>query len=71
VLRLADKFAAARRARYEALDLRFYPDRAAKFNPERKSWFVHYTREPNRWPGDHFSVYVDDTTGELKFYRGA
>jgi len=71
VLRMADRFAAEKRAKYETLDLKFYPDRSAKFKAERKSWYVHYTRVPNRWPGDHFSIYVDDTTGEMKFIGGA
>ena len=71
VLRMADRLAAEKRAKYETLDLKFYPDRSAKFKAERKSWFVHYMRVPNRWPGDHFSIYVDDATGELKYIGGA
>jgi hypothetical protein len=71
VLKMADRFAAEKRAKHETFDLKFYPDRSAKFKTERKSWFVHYTRVPNRWPGDHFSIYVDDTTGEMKLFGGA
>ena len=71
VLKMADGFAAEKRGKHETFDLKFYPDRSAKFKTERKSWYVHYTRVPNRWPGDHFSVYVDDTTGEMKFFGGA
>jgi hypothetical protein len=71
VLRMADRFAAEKRDKHETFDLKFYPDRSAKFKTERKSWYVHYTRVPNRWPGDHFSIYVDDTTGEMKFIGGA
>jgi len=63
VLRMADEFAGQKLAKYGTFDLKFYPDRSATFNPKTKNWFVHYMREPNRWPGDHFSVYVDDTTG--------
>jgi HEAT repeat protein len=71
VLRMADEFATKRRAKYETFDLNFYPKRSAKFNAERKSWFVPYIRTPNRWPGDHFSILVDDSTRELKYIGGA
>ena len=70
VLRIADRFAAEKRTKYETLDLKFYPDRSAKFKAERKNWYVHYMRVPNRWPGDHFSIYIDDATGELKYIGG-
>lgn len=70
VLKLADQFAAEKQAKYETFDLKFYPNRSATYNPKAKKWFVHYMREPNRWPGDHFSINVDDTTGELKFIGG-
>ncbi|MFC1736972.1 twin-arginine translocation signal domain-containing protein [Candidatus Hydrogenedentota bacterium] len=46
------------------------PDRTAEFDPETRTWFVLYTREPNRWLGDHFSIHVNDTTGELKYFGG-
>jgi len=71
VLKMADRFAAEKRAKYETFNLKFYPDRSAKFKAERKGWYVNYMRVPNRWPGDHFSIYVDDATGELKYIGGA
>lgn len=70
VLKMADQFAAEKRAKYETFDLKFYPKRSATFNAERKNWFVSYVRKPNRWPGDHFAIYIDDTTGELKYIGG-
>jgi hypothetical protein len=69
-LRMADEFAAERMAKYKNFDLKFYPNRSAKFQAEWKNWYVSYRREPNRWVGDHFSVYVDDATGELKYIGG-
>ncbi len=70
VLRMADEFAARRLAKYETFDLKFYPTRFAKFSARTKTWYVQYAREPNRRLGDHFSVYVDDTTGKLKYIGG-
>ena len=64
VLQLADAFAAKKRAEYEIFDLKFYPERKAAYDSRMKKWVVHYVRRPNRWPGDHFSVLVDDATGE-------
>lgn len=70
VLRMTDEFAGQKKTKYETFDLKFYPNRSATYNPKTKKWFVHYMRKPNRWPGDHFSVYVDDTTGELRYIGG-
>jgi hypothetical protein len=71
VLQLADRFAAEVRAQYEKFDLKLYPNRTAKYDPKMKKWVVHYMRRPNRWPGDHFSILVDDSTRELKYIGGA
>jgi hypothetical protein len=31
---------------------------------------VHYHRKPNRYPGDHFAIRVDDNNGELQYIGG-
>jgi hypothetical protein len=67
---MADEFAGQKRAKYETFDLKFYPNRSATFDAEGRKWSVRYVREPNRWPGDHFSIYVDDATGEITFIGG-
>jgi hypothetical protein len=51
-------------------DLKFYPNPKAVYHPEDDKWTVYYTREPNRHPGDFFSITVSDKTRRTKFYGG-
>ncbi len=70
VLQLADAFAKQKREQHEPFDLKFYPDRKAEFDSRDDVWWIHYNRKPNRYPGDHFGIRVDDTTEELQFFGG-
>lgn len=70
VLGLADDFVTARYSDDPSFDLKRYPSRRAEFDPRTRSWFVHYDRAPNRYPGDRFGVRVDDTTGEVTLSPG-
>jgi hypothetical protein len=69
VLRLSDVYAKNIRNQY-GFDLKFYPDRKPVFNESRKTWQVLYSRQPNRWPGDHFSIVLNDETKEMKYHGG-
>jgi hypothetical protein len=70
VLELADAFAKRKREEHEPFDLKFYPDRKARFEPKDDVWWILYNRKPNRYPGDHFGVRVDDNTEELSYFGG-
>ena len=67
VLQTADRFAGDH---VRDFDLDHYPDRRCEYDEAQKSWSVFYHRVPNRWPGDHFMVKVDDQTEQSKFIRG-
>lgn len=67
VLKRADKFAKNRQGKDDAFDLKHYPNRRAEFDPERNTWRVLYVREPNRWPGDYFMIFVEGTTGTMDY----
>ena len=67
-LHIADECAKANKA---SIDLGNYPDRAPKYSQTARSWSVLYHRVPNRWPGDHFVVTVDDASGQAKLLPGA
>ena len=75
VLKMADRFAAERRSKYKTFDLTSF-QRQAEFDAHRKVWNVRYllapeSRESPIAPGsDHFSITVDDRTGELKYFGG-
>jgi len=71
VLALADARAKADHERYEPFDLKFYPDRKAQFEPEQRAWWVLYWHTPNRHPGDHFAIRIDDATGAIEVFGGA
>jgi len=71
VLSLADTFAKERREQYEPFDPSRYPDRSATYDATSETWWVHYMRVPNRYPGDHFTIMVADRTRELNYVGGA
>jgi hypothetical protein len=71
VLSLADTFAKARHEQYEPFDPSRYPDRSATYDATSETWSVHYMRIPNRYPGDHFTIRVADSTREMKYVGGA
>jgi len=62
---LADRFAKQKIPKFDILN---YPDRSAKFDPISNEWFIHYAR--NRYPGDHFSIMIDDGTKKKRFLGG-
>ena len=66
-LSLADEYAKKNK---RDIDLADYPDRNPGYKSDSKSWSVLYHRVPNRWPGDHFMVVVDDLTKEARLIRG-
>ena len=70
VLELADDFAKQKREQHESFELQFYPDRNADFDPKHDVWWIHYSRKPNRYRGDHFEIKVDDTTEAMKYFGG-
>ena len=70
VLKLADDYAKSVREKHETFDLKDYPDRTAKFDGESGWWWVFYDHEPNRWPGDHFGLRVNDRTRRLEYFGG-
>jgi hypothetical protein len=51
-------------------NLRHYPGRKAEYSKDKDEWSIYYWREPNRWPGDHFTVYVHDKTGTTRVRGG-
>jgi hypothetical protein len=69
VLRMADEHAAG--IKKKDFDLKYYPDRKAEYNEVEHSWLIFYTRQPNRWPGDHFAIIIQDETGEIRYHGGA
>lgn len=70
VLKMADEFVSHHKQKVKDFHLRFYPDRQAEFDSSDESWWIHYQRKPARWRGDHFSVRIDGTTGEIQFFGG-
>ncbi len=70
VLELADAFAKQKIQRYEKFDLKFYPERAASFDPKRQRWSVHYDRKPMRFFGDFIIIFIDDRTGKITYQGG-
>jgi len=71
VLALDDAHARQAVEHYEPFDLKWYPERAATFDESTGKWWVHYWREPNRMPGDHFSIEVNDSTRTVQLWGGA
>jgi len=52
-------------------DFAAYPARKATLGDDGKTWWVNYMHVPNRTPGDHFSLRIDDATGAIKVFGGA
>lgn len=52
------------------IDLAEYQMPSIEYDSENKEWFVSYVIKPPTPPGGHFSIIVDDTTGEAKFQGG-
>ena len=69
VLRMADAFARGRRGSPESFDPRYYPTREAYFDPDRRVWWIRYG--PDRWPGDRFSIRIDDDTEQRQYFERA
>ena len=70
VLAIADALAVEKKRQYDGFDLKYYPERFPQIDIEGKKWDVLYWRVPNRWPGDHFTITVNDATGETKYFGG-
>jgi len=58
-------------AERQGVDLRRYkePEAHYEFTRKDKSWFVSFDGRV-AMPGNHFSVSVDDQTGEARFFGG-
>ena len=75
VLEMADRLAVERRSKYKVLDLKSF-NRSAEFNAHSKVWSVRYLLAPEQrnqplpLGSDHFSILVDDRTGEMKYLGG-
>ena len=75
VLEMADRLAVERRSKYKVLDLKSF-NRSAEFNAHSKVWSVRYLlapelrNQPLPIGSDHFSILVDDGTGEMKYLGG-
>ena len=67
ILALADEFA---KNNVPGFELENFPDRTAEYDAESNSWWIMYIREPSRWPGDHFSVTIDDATNQIEMVGG-
>jgi hypothetical protein len=61
VVQMAKEFATQR-----GTDLQGYPEPTPTF--KQGEWRVSFAR--HRYPGDHFTVYINDATGEMKFFGG-
>ena len=70
VIAIADALAIETKRQFEGFDLKQYPERFPQIDLEGKEWSIVYWRVPNRWPGDHFSITVNDATGEAKYFGG-
>jgi|WetSurMetagenome_2_1015567.scaffolds.fasta_scaffold169566_3 hypothetical protein len=59
-------------AERQGIDLRRYkePEAHYEFTRKDKSWFVFFDGRV-AMPGNHFSVSVDDQTGETRFFGGS
>ncbi|MBN1846540.1 MAG: DUF4139 domain-containing protein [Sedimentisphaerales bacterium] len=71
VLHLADAHARRVKQTDQGFDLNNYPDRRPVYNESQGAWWVHYQRRPNRWPGDHFAIEIDDETQAIRYHGGA
>jgi hypothetical protein len=75
VLEMADRLAAERRSKDKTFDLTSF-SRNAEFDGHSKRWRVYYMLAPElrdlRLPtgSDHFSIQIDDRTGEMKYFGG-
>jgi hypothetical protein len=58
-------------AERQGADLRRYkePEARYEFTRKDKTWLVSFGGRV-AMPGNHFSVYVDDQTGETRFFGG-
>jgi hypothetical protein len=57
-------------ARQNGVQLQYYRVSRARFAPDQQRWWVLYARDPQRVPGDHFGISVDDRTKETSFFGG-
>ena len=76
VLRMADDFATHKFITHKweqgaGLDLIYYPHRKPIYDSDAKGWTIFYDREPSRWPGDHFTIRINDVTKEITYHGGA
>jgi hypothetical protein len=62
---------AARKSATEAKkELAGYKASLPYYDPAKQTWYVYFEHVPNRYPGDHFSVFVDDRTGKARYFGG-
>lgn len=52
----------------KGFDLNFYPQREANYSGS--AWWIHYDRVPNRYPGDHFMIKIDDDNQSIELIGG-
>jgi hypothetical protein len=67
VMIIADDYV---RNRSRGIDLSYYPNRKPKYDERAGSWRIFYWREPNRYPGDHFTVIIHDKTLNIERWGG-
>jgi len=70
VLAIADALAADKLGQSGGGIPKYYPERFPEIDLDGETWGLSYRHVPTRWIGDHFTILVDDATGEAKLFGG-